>query len=58
MTATRVSHTETPAPQSHTAPPRRRQRRLRLPFSPWHLVLIPLTFILILPLLWMLSTSL
>ena len=32
--------------------------RLRLPFSPWHLVLIPLTFILIVPLLWMLITSL
>ena len=32
--------------------------RLRLPFSPWHLVLIPVTFILIVPLLWMLITSL
>ncbi|MBB3751472.1 multiple sugar transport system permease protein [Mycolicibacterium sp. BK634] len=30
----------------------------RLPFSPWHLVLIPLTFILLVPLLWMLVTSL
>jgi multiple sugar transport system permease protein len=34
------------------------RRRWRLPFSPWHLVLIPLTFILIAPLLWMLITSL
>lgn len=34
------------------------RRRWRLPFSPWHLVLIPLTFILIVPLLWMLITSL
>ena len=29
-----------------------------MPFSPWHLVLIPLTFLLIVPLLWMLITSL
>src|SRR6476646_12123253 len=33
-------------------------RRRWLPFSPWHLVLIPLTFLLIVPLLWMLVTSL
>ena len=33
-------------------------RRLRLPFSPWHLVLVPLTFVLVAPLLWMLLTSL
>ena len=32
--------------------------RRRLPFSPWHLVLIPVTFILLVPLLWMLVTSL
>ncbi|MCK5756712.1 MAG: carbohydrate ABC transporter permease, partial [Mycobacterium sp.] len=32
--------------------------RLRLPFSPWHLVLIPLSFLLLVPLLWMLITSL
>ena len=35
-----------------------KQPRLRLPFSPWHLVLIPLAFVLIVPLLWMLLTSL
>jgi multiple sugar transport system permease protein len=34
-------------------PPRRR----RLPFSPWHLVLIPATILLILPFVWMLITS-
>lgn len=34
------------------------RRHWRLPFSPWHLVLIPMTFILIVPLLWMLITSL
>ncbi len=33
-------------------------RRWRLPFSPWHLVLVPLTFVLIVPLLWMVVTSL
>src|SRR5262249_43656210 len=37
---------------------RRWRPRLRLPFSPWHLVLIPLSFILVVPLLWMLVTSL
>jgi multiple sugar transport system permease protein len=35
-----------------------RQRSLRLPFSPWHLLLIPLSFLLVVPLLWMLITSL
>jgi multiple sugar transport system permease protein len=29
-----------------------------LPFSPWHLVLAPLTFVLIVPMLWMVVTSL
>lgn len=33
-------------------------RRFRMPFSPWHLVLIPVTFLLLVPLLWMLITSL
>ena len=35
-------------------PPR---RRWRLPFSPWHLVLIPATIVLIFPFLWLLLTS-
>jgi multiple sugar transport system permease protein len=30
----------------------------RLPFSPWHLVLVPIAFILLVPLIWMLITSL
>ena len=35
------------------------QRRLRwLPFDPWHLFLAPLALIMLLPLVWMLSTSL
>ena len=35
-----------------------RTRAWRLPFSPWHLVLAPLTFVLVVPLLWMVVTSL
>jgi multiple sugar transport system permease protein len=33
-------------------------RGWRLPFSPWHLVLVPLTFVLVVPMLWMVATSL
>jgi multiple sugar transport system permease protein len=33
------------------------RRRRRLPFSPWHLVLIPATIILIFPFAWLLVTS-
>ena len=33
------------------------RRRRRLPFSPWHLVLIPATLILIFPFAWLLITS-
>jgi multiple sugar transport system permease protein len=32
-------------------------RRFRLPFSPWHLVLVPATLILIFPFVWLLITS-
>ena len=57
-----MTDTVTPAPLRpaplEDAPTGRRGWRLRLPFSPWHLVLIPVTFILIVPLLWMLITSL
>src|SRR5687767_6022302 len=55
MTTTQLPHTETTAPPPQ---PERRRLRLRLPFSPWHLVLIPLAFVLLVPLLWMLVTSL
>ena len=34
------------------------EARRWLPFSPWHLVLVPLTFLLVVPLLWMVVTSL
>ena len=44
-----------PEAVSATSPTPR--RRWRLPFSPWHLVLIPTSFILLIPLIWMLITS-
>jgi multiple sugar transport system permease protein len=34
-----------------------RRRRWKLPFSPWHLVLVPATIILIFPFFWMIVTS-
>ena len=37
-------------------PPARRRRWL--PFSPWHLVLLPATLVLIFPFFWLLVTSL
>jgi multiple sugar transport system permease protein len=33
------------------------RRRVRLPFSPWHLVLIPATIVLIFPFAWLIITS-
>jgi multiple sugar transport system permease protein len=42
------------APSGVVVPARRRRR---LPFSPWHLVLIPATIILIFPFAWLLITS-
>lgn len=36
---------------------RRKRWRWRLPFSPWHLVLIPATIILIFPFVWIIVTS-
>ncbi len=33
------------------------RRRARLPFSPWHLVLVPATLVLIFPFIWLLITS-
>ena len=49
MTAAELTTSVEPHPAS---------RRWRLPFSPWHLVLVPLTFLLVVPLLWMVVTSL
>jgi multiple sugar transport system permease protein len=34
------------------------RRRVRLPFSPWHLVLVPATLVLIFPFVWLIVTSL
>lgn len=34
------------------------RRRFRLPFSPWHLVLVPATIVLIFPFVWLIITSL
>ena len=36
----------------------RAKRRRRLPFSPWHFVLIPATVVLLFPFVWLLVTSL
>ena len=48
-----------PARRHRQDPPRYRPGAgAGLPFSPWHLVLVPLTFVLVVPLLWMLVTSL
>src|SRR5262245_980350 len=33
------------------------RRRFRLPFSPWHLVLVPATLALIFPFVWLVVTS-
>jgi len=33
------------------------RRRRRLPFSPWHLVLVPATLVLLFPFAWLLITS-
>jgi multiple sugar transport system permease protein len=40
-----------------SAEPLRRRRRGLLPFSPWHLVLVPVTLLFALPLLWLLVSS-
>ena len=46
-------------PVTAAAPlPARPRRRFRLPFSPWHLVLVPATILLIFPFAWLLITSL
>jgi multiple sugar transport system permease protein len=46
-----------PAPAPVPAVAGRRRRRWVLPFSPWHLVLVPATIILIFPFFWMIVTS-
>jgi multiple sugar transport system permease protein len=46
-----------PALAAPAAAVTRPRRRWRLPFSPWHLVLIPATLVLIFPFAWLLLTS-
>jgi multiple sugar transport system permease protein len=48
----------TTAELTTSAEPHPATRRWRMPFSPWHFVLVPLTFLLMVPLLWMVVTSL
>jgi multiple sugar transport system permease protein len=55
-----VTATSAPARSGVQAAPGGRpaaRRRRRLPFSPWHLVLIPATIVLIFPFAWLLVTS-
>jgi multiple sugar transport system permease protein len=47
-----------PAPPSVPGVASPRRRSWPLPFSPWHLVLVPATIILIFPFFWMIVTSL
>jgi multiple sugar transport system permease protein len=50
-----IAASATAVPTAPAALPTR--RRVRLPFSPWHLVLIPATIVLIFPFAWLLITS-
>jgi multiple sugar transport system permease protein len=52
------SAVEAPARPGQTAAARPARRRGWLPFSPWHLVLVPATLILIFPFIWLVITSL
>jgi len=56
-----LTHDRRPAagPSSATAPAaaRRTARRRLLPFSPWHLLLAPLSLLFAAPLLWLLLSS-
>jgi multiple sugar transport system permease protein len=50
--------TRTHAPAARTGDARRRSSRRRLPFSPWHLLLLPVAIIFLVPFLEMFLTSL
>ena len=54
MTATSVTARSQPRTADERLP---RRRRRRLPFSPWHLVLVPASVVLAFPFLWLLVTS-
>jgi len=49
---------EVSLPVASTVPDPAEHRRHRFPFSPWHLVILPIALIMVLPLVWMLVTSL
>jgi len=57
MTATSAPARGGIRPASHEGAPRAPRRRRRLPFSPWHLVLIPASLVLLFPFAWLLVTS-
>jgi multiple sugar transport system permease protein len=57
MSATSAPARDDLRPASGDGLPARR-RRPRLPFSPWHLVLIPATVVLLFPFYWLIVTSL
>lgn len=50
--------TTVPAMPARSAPPAARRRRRRLPFSPWHLLLLPVALVFAIPLLQMFLASL
>jgi multiple sugar transport system permease protein len=54
MSASMSAPAQAPARAPGLAPGRRRRR---LPFSPWHLVLLPACLVLILPFVWLIVTS-
>jgi multiple sugar transport system permease protein len=54
-TSTPARGVQSPARKSVPAAPR---RRWRLPFSPWHLVLLPASLVLLFPFAWLVITSL
>ncbi|MEV8394171.1 MULTISPECIES: carbohydrate ABC transporter permease [unclassified Streptomyces] len=56
MTATSTSASVSPSASSSASPASSRGRRW-LPFSPWHLLLAPLTLIFAIPLIWLLLSS-
>jgi len=47
-----------PAPAGGSSTMVRARPRVRLPFSPWHLVLVPATIVLLFPFIWLVLTSL
>ncbi|MFF3641138.1 carbohydrate ABC transporter permease [Streptomyces sp. NPDC002564] len=52
-----VTTTGTPRVTTRPAVPAARRRRMRLPFSAWHLLLVPLAALFALPLVWLLLSS-